>query len=1011
MSQQFTFPATSLKNLLKWTCVLGVTFSLKHTAPLHSAVVYWDDNGNTAGTSTTPNGTWGTSAFWSSSSTGTSTTDDRTVTSRDDLHFSAGTTATGDYTITVNTSQQARKLNFEEGNVTFTGTGSIHLNTTTGGINFLSATTPNVVTIHTDLSVGAAIVIDTQTLSGNELILGTGTFSRGNNGTVNLRGAGTMKSTQTGLNTNDASGIIGPWFSIGTGTSTRYATFGTGNEIVQYTGATAAINAAGLTGSVSGNYDLAAGGTAPTTLSANTIRYTGASGTLALGSGGMSVNGIMNAGTGTLTLSGNTLTIGDSRELVLHNANAGMSISSVISDHSSGASGITKTGNSTLTLSGNNTYTGHTYINQGTISVAHSGALGSSAGNTYINHMGSGTQSGGLSLTNGVTISDHIFISGAGDGTDSQWGGAITTSHTGTGSNNNTITGTITLTGIYSYRFGASADTVLNLGLIQREGTSTPSTVFSASGSGVINVTQAMQLNGGNVTVHGGGWAKFSASNNQIGDTTVANTSKLILAADNALNTTKNLQVGNTSTNTNTGSGNDVGSLYLEGVNQTINALNGYENKGSGATIGTTDKRLITGDSANDSSLFVGNWNGNGSFDGVIQDGTLGGKVSFGKLGTGTQTLTGTVSNTYTGLTTVNGGMLILAKSNSAIAIAGDISIGDSTTGEDILHLSASHQIADTSQMTLAGSGTTAGIFRLNNQSETIAGINSTSGGVVENGATATGASTLTLNSSPGQNHSFAGILQHGATADATLSVTKNGGGSQAFSGASTYTGGTTVNAGTFYANNTTGSATGYGQLIVTTGATLGGTGRIELNATSRAQISGTLAPGAGAGLIESLEFSLASATGATSSGLTLSGTTLAFDLGAAGSSIASVGLSDQLLLGGTLNESSDLSFTGATNFDFGGTGSGGWYKLVDTSITSDTVWSGLLLDSSTREITGGLTFTGLGSGLTGTLYLGNGSSLGDFGDVYLQVIPEPHRALLLGLGLGAMLFQRKRRK
>ena len=965
---------------------------------MDAATLYWDGNSTTAGAGTTPTGTWGTSTFWSSNSAGTSSTSNTTTTLKDDLYFSAGTDATGSYTVTLNGIRSGRILIIDEGSPTFTG-GTLYLSSSNGGITV--NTTTGTTTVSSDLTIAGAQILNVAT--GGTLDLNTGTFIREAGATLNVLGAGTVNSTKTNLSTNQASGIIGTWASIGTGASTKYATF-SGSTITSYTG-TAAATAAALTDTTGLiNYDLAAAsGTVPGTVSANTIRYTGSSGTTALGSTAFSVNGLLNAGTGTWTISTNTLTIGADQELVVNAANNAITISSVIQDNGNGASGITKTGNKTLNLSGTNTYTGVTYISQGTVAISNNSALGSTTGNTVINVNGSTSTGGALSLSGNITTAENIVLVGPGDGISASYSPSITSS-----SGNNTITGTITLSGSTSYRLGASSGAVLNVGLIQRTGSDSSSLIISASGTGIVNITEAIKNNNGGLTVHGGGVGILSASNNEIGNVVVQNNSTLKLAADNALSITRDLQVGNYSTNTATSVGNDVGTLYLEGVSQTVNALNGYVNLGTSPNNATTsDKRKITSSSANNSSLTVGYNNGTGTFDGVIEDGSGGGHTSFTKAGTGSQTLTGTVANTYTGDTTVTGGTLILAKTAGINAVSGNLNIGDGS-GTDVVRLTNSDQIADTSLVTFNSS---TGILRLNNQSETVGGLSSTGGaGIVENESGSAATSTLGVNVATGTTQSYSGTLRDGdgSGTDGTLAVVKSGDGTQVFSGASTYTGGTTVDAGILLANNSSGSATGSGPILISTAATFGGIGRVELGASSRATIMGTLSPGDASSPVETLEFSIASATGANSSGLTFDSSTLAFDLAAAGSSVASFGSSDMLLVTGTLNESSDIAFTGSNVFDFGGTGEYGWYKLLDSSATSAFEWDGLTVDSN-GLITAGLSYTNLASGLTGSFYLGNGSTSGDFGDLYFQAVPEPSRALLLFGGLLAVVYRRRR--
>src|SRR5882672_376770 len=86
------FQALILRRVLPF---VGVSF-LAITA--FGQTLYWDTNGATAGSSGA-NGTWGTSNFWSTNSAGTAAT--AGFTSGRDAVFSAGTNATGSYTVTI----------------------------------------------------------------------------------------------------------------------------------------------------------------------------------------------------------------------------------------------------------------------------------------------------------------------------------------------------------------------------------------------------------------------------------------------------------------------------------------------------------------------------------------------------------------------------------------------------------------------------------------------------------------------------------------------------------------------------------------------------------------------------------------------------------------------------------------------------------------------------------------------------------------------------------------------
>lgn len=150
--------------------------------------------------------------------------------------------------------------------------------------------------------------------------------------------------------------------------------------------------------------------------------------------------------------------------------------------------------------------------------------------------------------------------------------------------------------------------------------------------------------------------------------------------------------------------------------------------------------------------------------------------------GSGTVTFNGTSNaNTYTGATTVNSGMLVLAKNAGTNAIAGSLAVNGGT-----VQLGANSQIADGSSVTLNGSGT----LDLNGRTETIAQLTSTSG----TSTVALGAGALTLNGPNNTNSNFAGTLT--GTSASSLNVTGTGkvylsGSGTGFSGTTNITGGT----------------------------------------------------------------------------------------------------------------------------------------------------------------------------------------------------------------------------
>ena len=165
--------------------------------------------------------------------------------------------------------------------------------------------------------------------------------------------------------------------------------------------------------------------------------------------------------------------------------------------------------------------------------------------------------------------------------------------------------------------------------------------------------------------------------------------------------------------------------------------------------------------------------------------------------------------------------------------------------------------------------------------------------------------------------------------------------------------------------------------LTVASDGTVGGTGVIN-GATT---INGALAPGNSIGTLT------------VSNTLTWNSSTNAwkFELGAAGVSMLSPGTSDLLAITGDFTKGTGSSFA----FDFLGTGTQGWYKLVD--------WSGTTAFAGTD-----FSAANLGSGLSGSFTVDSGTSA-----LYLEVVPEPTTVALLtlsGIGLAGHVIRRRRR-
>ncbi|MCL4202554.1 MAG: autotransporter-associated beta strand repeat-containing protein, partial [Pirellulaceae bacterium] len=343
-------------------------------------------------------------------------------------------------------------------------------------------------------------------------------------------------------------------------------------------------------------------------------------------------------------------------------------------------------------------------------------------------------------------------------------------------------------------------------------------TIQTGTGLTVTNTGAASALAGaisgsGSVTKDGSGTLALSVANSHTGGTTV-NGGTLRLGASGALPASRRVTVD----------------AMLD--------LNGY-----GPTIGGLDgSGVVTSGTAGALTLTVGGNNQGGNFSGVIEDGS--GTVSLTKGGSGTQQLTGTAANTFTGATTINAGILALGKTAGVNAIGSTLmTIGNNDGTSDRLRLDASDQIPDGATVVLNATAVgTAASLDLNGRSETIAGLSSAVSTVakVTNGLAAS-TSTLTVGSG-GATSSFGGVIENGS---GTVALTKTGNGTFNLTGTNTYTGATTVSGGTLLVVGSTASGSA---VTVGNSATLGGSGSVS--GPVSAASGGTVSPGTSPGVL-----------------------------------------------------------------------------------------------------------------------------------------------------------------
>lgn len=450
------------------------------------------------------------------------------------------------------------------------------------------------------------------------------------------------------------------------------------------------------------------------------------------------------------------------------------------------------------------------------------------------------------------------------------------------------------------------------------------------------------------------------------------------------------------------------GTVKLSNTNDVLTSIGTITfNNASGAFVLGGNTATLAGDVINNDdslqTLNLGlNMSATRTFDAasgnLLMGGVLGQTAAAGLTKTGSFALTLTNSNSYTGTTTISAGILNIQHANALGTTAGSTSV---TSGAALEIQGAITTAAE--GLTLNGTGISAG-----GALRSISGNNNYTGVVSLASASRVNSDAGTLTLSGGITGNFAKTFGGAGNISVTTAaisgsggVTKDGSGVVRFGVTNSYTGGTTVSAGTLLANAT--SATSSGAVSVASTGTLGGTGSIAPTGTNGINVSGALAPGDGVGSVGTLTLDMSGTTGTATMA---SGATFAYNLGLAGANISSVGSSDLLAITGA--SSGDFTFNNNV-IDFLGGGFTGYYKLFDTSSNNANTWSGLSFNPTTGVIASGLTISNLASGTAGALLVGTASNGGNVGDIYLRVIPEPSTAILGSLGVGMLMFRRRR--
>ncbi|EHH2966812.1 autotransporter-associated beta strand repeat-containing protein [Salmonella enterica] len=497
-------------------------------------------------------------------------------------------------------------------------------------------------------------------------------------------------------------------------------------------------------------------------------------------------------------------------------------------DANSGWNGqsLTKTGAGTLILNAENTYTGGTTISDGTLVANNVEALGTGnvtdnatlelntggdfdnaisgsgqvvkSGDETLTLSGANSYTGGTTISGGTLVASNVEALGSGDVTDNatlelNTGGDFDNNIGGTGSVVKSGDKTLTLSGANSYTGGTTIS----------GGTLVVSNV-EALGSGDVTDNATLELNtggdfdnaisgSGQVVKSGDKTLTLSGANSYTGGTTISD-GTLVASNVEALGSgnvtddaTLELNTGGDFDNAISGSGQVVKSgdktLTLSGAN----SYTGGTTISGGTLVASNVDALGSGDVTDNATLEL---NTGGDFANNI-----GGTGSVVKSGDETLTLSGT--NTYRGGTTISGGTLVA--SNVEALGTGDV------TDNATLELNTGGDFDN-------NIGGTGSVVKSGDETLTLSGANSYTGGTTISGGTLVATSVDALGSGDVTDNATL-ELNTGGDFDNAISgsgqVVKSGDKTLTLSGANSYSGATTISGGTLIAANVNALGTG----------------------------------------------------------------------------------------------------------------------------------------------------------------------------------------------------------
>ena len=704
-------------------------------------------------------------------------------------------------------------LNSYTGNTSISNGATLNLDFTTNATDIINNTSPLVFNGGTLKLSGVSGATDSQTfastsVAGNAVITLTqnsatsltvnlGAITQTAGGTLNFSAAPSASVIANTTSSNDASGILGTWATVGTGTAVRYATV-SGGAIAPYTGATAATaNLANLTSATTNYSFTGAAATLAGNLTANTLQFTSdtVGRTIALGANTLTLNGILNTSSQVYTISGTgTIAVGANNDLVISGSNS-VTISSAITG--TGKNLIYNGTAGALTLNTTaSTFTGTTYVNSGGGSVALSlanvlnsasslvvngGTIGQT---TFAQSLAAVTlRAGTINGTTGLLTSAAAF--------DLQ-SGTVSAAMAGTNGLNKTTAGTVTLSPTTAGTLGGAIN--IKAGTLVMGGTA----VVSFAGTNTINLgesgtsadarlavsnTQATYANPivlttgatGNLSIGNQGTTAITFNN----ATTVTGTNNLFigntssggLTLTNVNNTGAVVNAGSGSgTTTITTLGTSVNSITQAGVSPlTItNAVSGTAVGNLFSNTGTGLFTLTAGPSSGTNLVFNTTSTGGITVTGAMSGPT--GTITGSGTGTGIVTLTAAIPSTITNIIQNGAGTLTLTSGANAYT-------GTTTVTQGTLSFAGT-----------PATGATSGLG--NATSNIILGGASTLGILNYTGAAATMTRNVTINAGGGQINSTTATLTitPGAAIDLTNGPLTIGGANNVTIGSATTT-------------------------------------------------------------------------------------------------------------------------------------------------------------------------------------------------------------------------------